>query len=382
MERTLYGDDHELFRESVRAFVERFVSPGYSQFIADRVITRDVWHEAGRAGFLGLGVDEEHGGSGVHDYRFNAVWVEELSKVSAGVASSFSVHTDIVAPYLADLTTQEQKKRWLPAFCSGEVVAAIGMTEPAAGSDLAALRTTAVPAGSDWIINGSKTFITNGYSADFVVLAARTDPGAKAARGITLFGVTADTPGFSRGRKLHKVGQPESDTAELFFTDMRVPGDAVIGEVNRGFPLMMERLPQERISVAVSSIAHATQILGETLEYVAERKAFGAAIGSFQHNKFLLAELVTKIDVTRAFVDSCVAAHSRGQLSAVDAAKAKWWSSEVQNAVLDACVQLHGGYGYMTEYRAAQAWMDGRVTKIWAGTNEIMKEIIGRSLGL
>jgi long-chain-acyl-CoA dehydrogenase len=255
------------------------------------------------------------------------------------------------------------------------------MTEPSGGSDLAGLKTTAVRDGGGWMLNGSKTFITNGYSADLVVVAARTTPGG-GARGITLFGVEAQTPGFSRGRKLDKVGQAESDTAELFFDDMYLDDSAVIGEVDRGFIHMMERLPQERLGCAVSNVAHAHQILDETIEYVKNRRAFGQPVGSFQYNKFVIAEMVTKVDAAQAFLDHAVIAHVEGKLSAVDAAKVKWWSAEIQNNVIDQCVQLHGGYGYMNEYRVARAWRDARVTKIWAGSNEIMKEIIGRDLGL
>ncbi|QFZ17683.1 acyl-CoA dehydrogenase family protein [Saccharothrix syringae] len=381
MRRTLYGPDHEAFRESAKAFVDRTLKPNHDKFIEQRHIDREVWLEAGRQGLLGLEVPEVYGGSGAGDYRFNAVLGEELSKVSAAMSSCLGIHYDVVAPYLVDLCTEEQKQRWLPRFCSGETITAIGMTEPSGGSDLAALKTTAVRDGSDWVLNGSKTFITNGFSADLVVVAARTSP-EKKARGITLFAVETGMEGFERGRKLDKVGQPESDTAELFFEDVRVPADNVVGEVDRGFIHMMERLPQERVGSAIANLAHAKQILEETIAYTKERKAFGQAIGSFQHNKFLLAELVTKVDVTQAFVDQCTEAHVRGELTATDAAKAKYWSADVQNDVLDACVQLHGGYGYMTEYRVARAWMDARVTKIWAGSNEIMKELIGRELGL
>ena len=235
--------------------------------------------------------------------------------------------------------------------------------------------------GSDWILNGSKTFITNGYSADMIVVAARTSP-EKGAKGITLFAVETGMKGFERGRKLDKVGQPESDTAELFFSDVRIPAENVIGEVDRGFVYMMERLPQERLGAAIANLAHAAQILLETIEYVKERRAFGQSIGSFQHNKFVLAELATKVDVTQAYLDQCTLAHNKRELTAVDAAKAKYWSADVQNEVIDACVQLHGGYGFMTEYRVARAWMDARVSRIWAGSNEIMKELIGRDLGL
>ncbi|WP_432168709.1 acyl-CoA dehydrogenase family protein [Streptomyces sp. bgisy031] len=381
MRRTIFDSDHEAFRASVRSFVERELRPCQEEFIHQRAIDRAVWKAAGQQGLLGLLVPEEYGGSDAGDYRFTAVLSEELAKLSAAFASSFTIHCEVVAPYLVELTTPEQRERWLPRFCTGELVAAIGMTESSAGSDLAALRTTAVRDGEDWILNGSKTFITNGYGADLVVVAARSNP-EKGAKGITLFAVEAGMEGFERGRKLDKVGQHEADTAELFFHDVRVPAANVIGEVDRGFVHMMERLPQERIGGAVSNLAHAAQILDETLEYAKERRAFGQAIGSFQYNKFRLAEMVTQIEVTRAFVDQCVAAHVAGELAAVDAAKAKWWTAQVQNEVLDTCLQLHGGYGYMNEYRVARAWQDARVTKIWGGTNEIMKELIGRDLGL
>ncbi|QCQ90351.1 acyl-CoA dehydrogenase family protein [Rhodococcus sp. SGAir0479] len=381
MKRTLYGPDHEAFRESVREFVGRHIMPRQAKMIEQRYIDREVWLEAGRNGFLGLEVPEEYGGSEAGDYRFNAVLGEELARAGASFSSSFGIHYDIVAPYLVKLTTDEQKRRWLPRFCTGEMVTAIGMTEPSGGSDLAALKTTAVRDGDDWIINGSKTFITNGYGADLVVVAARTSP-EKKARGITLFAVEAGTEGFERGRKLDKVGQPESDTAELFFDNVRVPATDMIGELDGGFIHMMQLLPQERIGAAVANLAHARPILEDTLDYAKERKAFGQPIGQMQWNKFLLAELVTKLDVAQAYVDNCVAAHDSGELTAIDAAKAKWWSAQIQNEILDHCVQLHGGYGFMKEYRAARAWMDARVTKIWAGSNEIMKELIGRDLGL
>ncbi|WP_182897125.1 acyl-CoA dehydrogenase family protein [Microbispora sp. H10830] len=381
MRRTIYGEDHEAFRDSVRQFVIRSVAPRAEEFIERRLIDREVWREAGLQGFLGLEVPEEYDGAAAGDYRFNAVLTEELAGVGMALASSFGIHFDVVAPYLVELTTDEQKKRWLPPFCSGEMITAIGMTEPSGGSDLAALRTTAVRDGSDWIIDGSKTFITNGYQAGLVVVAARTSP-EKRAKGITLFAVEEGMPGFHRGRKLDKVGQPEADTAELFFEGVRVPAGNVIGEVDRGFVAMMERLPQERLGSAVTNISHAAAVLAETLSYVKERRAFGQAIGSFQYNKFTLADLVTKVEVTRAYVDQCVAAHTDGELTAVDAAKAKMWTAEVQNQVIDACVQLYGGYGYMKEYRVARAWTDARVTRIWAGSNEIMREIIGRDLGL
>ncbi|MEI6623060.1 MAG: acyl-CoA dehydrogenase family protein [Actinomycetes bacterium] len=381
MKRTLFDSDHEEFRSAVATYIERSVLPNMDRFIEDRLIDRDVWREAGAQGFLGLEVPEEYGGSFADDYRFNTVATEEMSKVSVGFNSSLQIHADIVAPYLVEYGTEEFKARVLPGFCAGDLVGAIAMTEPSGGTDLAALKTTGVKDGSDWIINGAKTFITNGYTADIVIVAARTSP-AKGAKGITLFVVEEGMPGFERGRKLDKTGQHEADTAELAFTDVRVPAQNVLGEVDLGFVYMMEKLPQERIGCAISNIANAGQILCETISYAKERKAFGKPIGNFQHNKFLLAELVTKIDVSQAFLDQCVAAKVAGELTAIDAAKAKWWTSAIQFEVIDHCVQIYGGYGYMNEYRVARAWQDARVTQIWAGSNEIMKELIGRDLGL
>ncbi|MCL8025453.1 acyl-CoA dehydrogenase family protein [Nocardioides bruguierae] len=384
MERTIYDDDHEAFRDSVREFLQRSVVPHVEEHAEQKALPREFWLEAGKQGFLGLEIPEQFGGAGDlkdGDYRFNAVLMEELSFVNAALSSCVGIHADIVAPYLVELGTPEQHERWLPQAASGELLCAIGMTEPSGGSDLAALKTTGVKDGDGWVVNGSKTFITNGYSADLVVTAVRTSP-EKGARGITLFGIETSAEGFSRGRKLDKVGQDESDTAELFFENLRVTEADVVGQVDGGFIHMMQKLPQERLGCAISNLAHAKQILLETLEYTKERAAFGSPIGSFQHNKFLLAELFTQVDVTQAYVDQCVLAHSQKQLTPIDAAKAKWWTSEIQNSILDHCVQLHGGYGFMNEYRVARAWRDARVSKIWAGSNEIMKELIGRDLGL
>ncbi len=297
------------------------------------------------------------------------------------LSSSIGIHSDITVPYIVHLGNDEQRERWLPKCATGELICAIGMTEPSGGSDLANLKTTAVRDGDDWILNGAKTFITNGYNCDLVVVAARTDP-SKGAKGISLLVVERGMEGFENGRKLDKVGQPEADTAELFFENVRVPQANMLGEEGMGFISMMKLLPQERLGSAVNNVHHAKQILLETIEYAKERKAFGKAIGTMQYNKFLLAELVTKIEVAEAYVDQAVEAHADGELTAVDAAKAKWWSAQSQSEVLDACVQIHGGYGFMNEYRVARAWKDARVTKIWAGTNEIMKELIGRDLGL
>ncbi|WP_406026319.1 acyl-CoA dehydrogenase family protein [Nocardioides sp. NBC_00850] len=380
LKRDHYEEDHEDFRASVQQWLERSVKPHTDKHIADKALPREFWLEAGENGFLGLAIPEEYGGAGADDFRFNAVLAEELAKIGAAYPTCVGIHSDITAPYLVRLGTEEQKQRWLPGVASGEILLAIGMTEPSGGSDLAALKTTAVRDGDEWVINGSKTFITNGYSCDLVITAVRTDP-EKGAKGITLFAIEATKEGFSRGRKLDKVGMEESDTAELFFENVRVTDAEVIGELNRGFIHMMEELPQERVSCAVANVAQAKQILLETVQYAKDRKAFGQSIGAFQHNKFLLAELVTQIEVAEAYVDKCVAAHARGELTPVEASKAKWWSSQAQSEVLDHCVQIHGGYGFMNEYRVARAWRDARVTKIWAGSNEIMKELIGRELG-
>ena len=381
MPRHIYDEDHEAVRASAREFVARTLAPRAQEMIDAKSIDRAIWKEAGKQGFFGFEIPAELGGAGVDDYRFNAVIAEEMSRFNAATSSCFGIHSNVCPPYILDLGTQEQKHRWLPGMASGELVCAIAMTEPSGGSDLAALKTTAVRDAAGWVLSGSKTFITNGYQADLVIVAARTDP-ARGAKGITLFMVERGMPGFTNGRKLDKVGMPESDTAELFFDDVRLSDENRLGPVGGGFVAMMQRLPQERVGGAVSNVAHAKAILEETIDYAKARRAFGQPIGTFQHNKFLLAELVTKIEVTEAFVDDCVLAHVQKRLSAVDAAKAKWWSSQVQNDVLDHCVQLYGGYGFMNEYRVARAWRDARVTKIWAGSNEIMKELIGRDLGL
>lgn len=381
MRRTIFDEEHDAFREAVATFVAREIVPHSEQTRHERRIPKKIWHEAGKHGFLGISIPEQYGGSGSSDFRFNAVLQEELARAGIAYASSVGVHADVVAPYLVELTTEEQRSKWLPAFCTGEAITAIGMTEPGAGSDLGALRTTAQQQDDGWLLNGSKTFITNGLSASLVIVAARTSEGPP-SKGISLFVLEDGMEGFLRGRKLDKVGQPEADTAELFFENVELPAESLIGEVGRGFVHMMQRLPQERLSAACVNIAHAASALRHTLNYVKERRAFGRPIGSFQNSRFALAELVTEVDVTQAYVDQCLAAHLVGELSAIDAAKAKWWTADVQNRVIDQCVQLFGGYGYMLEYEVARAWADARVTRIWAGSNEIMKELIGRSLGL
>jgi len=381
MPRNVYTEDHEAFRSSVREFIDRHMRPRAEEMIRDKTIPREIWKAAGDMGLFGLDIPEEFGGAGAEDYRFNAIAAEEYAKFTAATATCFGIHADVCPPYLVDLGTQEQKEKWLPGIASGELICAIAMTEPSGGSDLAALKTTAVKDGDHYIVNGSKTFITNGYQCDLAIVAVRTDP-SKGAKGISLLMLEDGMEGFSKGQKLDKVGQEESDTSELFFDNVKVPVENLIGEEGMGFIAMMQRLAQERIGCAVANVAHAKQILAETIDYTKERKAFGQPIGSFQHNKFKIAELVTKIEVAEAYIDDCVEAHANGKLTPIDAAKAKWYSSDTQGEILDHCVQLYGGYGFMNEYRVARAWRDARVTRIWAGSNEIMKELIGRDLGL
>ncbi|MFY1598856.1 acyl-CoA dehydrogenase family protein [Micromonospora sp. WMMD737] len=380
MEQHLYERDHEEFRELCREFLTREAVPHHERWEADGIVDREVWRRAGAAGLLGMDVDAEYGGGGQRDFRFNAVLDEEI--VASGCTGlGFGLHNDVVAPYLTELTTDEQRKRWLPGFCSGDLVTAIAMSEPGAGSDLAGIRTSAVREGDGWVLNGQKTFITNGEMADLVVVVVRTAP-EQGAHGVSLIAVESGTPGFSRGRRLAKVGLKANDTAELFFDDCRVPAENLIGTENHGFYHLMANLPRERLSIAVVAVAAAERLLAVTLDYARSRQAFGRPIGAFQHNRFLLAELDTEVTIARTFVNHCVAEYGAGRLSVTDAAKAKWWTTELQNRVSDRCVQLHGGYGYMLEYPVAKAWLDGRVQTIYGGTTEIMKEIIGRGLGL
>jgi alkylation response protein AidB-like acyl-CoA dehydrogenase len=381
MRRTLYEAEHEAFRDAVRAFMERHVVPRHAEWEAAGIVDREVWIEAGKQGLLGIDVPAEYGGGGTKDFRYNAVVDEEI--LGAGATGlGFGLHNDIVAPYLLDLATDEQKQRWLPGFCSGELITAIAMSEPAAGSDLQNVRTAARADGDDWVLSGSKTFITNGINADLVIVVAKTDPDADGARGISLLVVERGMTGFERGRNLNKIGLKAQDTAELFFDEVRVPAANVLGELNRGFVHLMERLPQERLSIAVAAVAACERMLGITVEYVKNRTAFGRPIGSFQNTRFVLAEMATQTAVARTFVNECISQHNDGDLTVADAAMAKWWTTDLQNKVADACLQLHGGYGYMSEYPIARAYLDSRVQAIYGGTNEIMKEIVGRSMGL
>ncbi|MDT0449160.1 acyl-CoA dehydrogenase family protein [Streptomyces hesseae] len=378
MKRQLFTADHEAFRETVRTFLAKEVAPHQEQWEKDGIVSRDAWRAAGRQGLLGLAVPEEYGGGGNPDFRYSAVLAEEFARAgAAGLA--VQLHNDMVGPYLARLSTDEQKRRWLPGFCSGETISAIAMTEPGAGSDLQGIRTTAEDRGDHWLLNGAKTFISNGILADLVVVVARTTPEG-GARGLSLLVVERGMPGFERGRNLDKIGQKAQDTAELFFDDVRVPKENLLGEPQGAFGHLMANLPQERLSIAVSAIAAAEHLLEITTRYVKEREAFGRPLARLQHIRFEIAEMATECAVTRIFIDRCVTDHDRGELDAVHASMAKWWATELQKRVADRCLQLHGGYGYMSEFPVAKAFTDGRIQTIYGGTTEIMKEIIGRSL--
>jgi alkylation response protein AidB-like acyl-CoA dehydrogenase len=382
MKRTLFDPEHDQFRASVRQFLTKEVEPRNEEFERAGIVDRDVFLRAGEAGFLGFAVPEEHGGGGVRDFRYNAVLGEEAQ--AAGLASvglGLTLHTDICQPYFLDLTTDEQKARWLPGIATGELITAVAMTEPGTGSDLAGIAATAVRDGDHYVVNGSKTFITNGINADLVITAVKTDPSQRHT-GMSLLVVEEGMPGFERGRNLEKLGLHGQDTAELFFTDVRVPVANLLGTEGQGFRHLSEKLAQERLSIAVAGIAAARAALDWTVAYVRERTAFGKPVGSFQNSKFRLAELATDVEVGQAFVDRCIVALNDGELSAEEAAMAKMWCTELQGRAVDLGVQLHGGYGYMLEYPIARAFADARITRIYGGTSEIMKEIIGRSLGL
>ena len=380
MQRSLFETDHDAYRDTVREFLAREVEPYYEQWETDRLIDRSAWLAAGKSGIIGLSVPEEFGGSGVTDYRFRCVVSEEIARTATtSFGQSVTLQDDIAIPYIKDLGTEEQKRRWLPGMAAGELIGAIAMTEPGAGSDLQGVKSTAVRDGDHWILNGQKTFITNGIHSDLVIVVARTDPSA-GSRGFSLLVVERGMEGFSRGRKLHKVGLASQDTAELVFENVRVPATNLLGAEGRGFVHLMERLPLERLSIAVNAIAAARSAFGWTSRYVFERKAFGKRIGDFQNTRFALAEMSTEIEVTESHVDRCVLALNAGELSAVDASKAKWWATELQKRVVDRCVQLHGGYGYMMEYPIGRSYVDTRIQTIYGGTTEIMKEIIGRDI--
>ncbi|MEV8019022.1 acyl-CoA dehydrogenase family protein [Streptomyces sp. NPDC086554] len=378
MKRQIFSAEHEAFRETVRTFLAKEVLPHYEEWEKDGIVSRDAWRAAGKQGLLGLAVPEEYGGGGNADFRYSAVLAEEFTRAGApGLA--IGLHNDIIGPYLTSLATDEQKRRWLPGFCTGEIITAIAMTEPGAGSDLQGIRTTATDEGDHWLLNGSKTFISNGIIADLVIVVAKTSPEG-GAKGLSLLVVERGTEGFERGRNLDKIGQKSQDTAELFFNDVRVPKENLLGELDGAFIHLMTNLAQERMGIAVAGIAAAEYLLEITTTYVKEREAFGRPLSKLQHIRFEIAEMATECAVTRTFLDRCIVDHSNGELDAVHASMAKWWATELQKRVADRCLQLHGGYGYMTEYRVAKAFTDGRIQTIYGGTTEIMKEIIGRSL--
>ncbi|HVX22798.1 MAG TPA: acyl-CoA dehydrogenase family protein [Acidimicrobiales bacterium] len=380
MDRRLFTAEHDLFRRTVAGFVRDRIQPNLPAWEAAALCDRDIWPEAGALGLLGLNVDDAYGGGGTDDFRYNVVLNEELTRAGA-IGVGFTLANDVISPYLTGLATDEQRRRWLPGFCRGETVVALAMTEPDAGSDVRGITTTAVPDGGGFVLNGQKTFISSGVLADLVIVAARTGSD-RSAEGFTLLVVERGMDGFTRGRNLEKIGRKAQDTAELFFTDVRVPAANVLGDVGQGFGYLMRNLAQERLTIAVTAVAASEVALEMTLGYAKDRIAFGRPIGTFQHNRFLLAELATEVAVARTFVDRCVEDHLTGGLSGVDAAMAKWWTTELEKRVVDACLQLHGGYGYMAEHPIAKAYVDARVQTIHGGTTEIMKEIIGRSLGL
>jgi len=380
MQRTLFDTDHESFRETVRAFVEKEVSPHHESWEESGITPRDLWTKAGEQGLLGFMMPEEYGGGGVADFRFNAILAEELTRAHAS-GVGFMLHTDLVSGYLLSYANEEQKARWLAEFCTGETITALAMTEPGTGSDLQSIATTARRDGDHYIVNGQKTFISNGINADLVIVAVKTDPEAD-AQGVSLLVLERGMDGFERGRNLEKLGLKAQDTAELFFSDVRVPEENLLGEEGKGFIYLMEKLPQERLSIAVVAAAACEGMIDMTLSYVKDRKAFGRPVGSFQNSRFVLAELATEAQIARVFVDRCIEELNAGTLSISDAAMAKWWTTELQNKVAATCLQLHGGYGYMAEYPISKAYVDSRIQTIYGGTTEIMKEIIGRTMGL
>jgi alkylation response protein AidB-like acyl-CoA dehydrogenase len=382
MRRTLFTDEQDSYRDSFRRFLTEEACPHYPDWERDGIVPRELYAKAAALGFVAMAVPERYGGAGVDDFRFNVVIGEEAALAQlVGFGLGLTLHNDVCLPYLLSYASEEQRERWLPAVANGEVILAIAMTEPGTGSDLAGIKTTAIRSDGHYLLNGAKTFITNGINSDLVIVAVKTDPRER-HRGISLLLVERDMDGFDRGRNLDKIGQHSQDTAELFFDNVAVPVANLLGEEGEGFRYLVSNLAQERLSIAIGALGAARAGLSTTLEYVRGREAFGQTIASFQNTRFQLAECHAEIEVAQTFLDRAVEALGRGELTAHDAAIAKWWSTELQGRVLDRCVQLHGGYGVMAEYGIARAWADARATRIFGGTNEIMREIIGRSLGL
>jgi len=378
--RTIFDDVHQQFRATFRSWLDKEVVPNHEKWEEEGITPRELWLEAGKHGFLGLTVPESFGGGGTDDYHFAAIMAEEIGYTGViGSGNGITLHNDIVLPYFLELANDEQKSRWLPGMVTGEVIGALGITEPNTGSDVAGIRTTGVKKGGSFVVNGAKTFISNGINSDLVITVAKTDPD-KGHRGFSLLIVERGMKGFERGRNLDKLGMHAQDTAELFFNDVEVPAENLLGEEGMGFVYLMTNLAQERLGIAVGAIAVADAAVKWTLDYTKERKAFGQSISQFQNSKFLLAELATEVQIAQVYVDRCVELHCDRKLSAEQAAAAKYWCTELQNKVVDRCLQLHGGYGYMREYPIARAWADSRIQTIYGGTSEIMKEIVGRSL--
>ncbi|MEQ9334389.1 acyl-CoA dehydrogenase family protein [Thalassobaculum sp.] len=377
MTEPLFREEHALFRETARRFVEAEVAPHHARWEQQGVVDRELWRKAGEAGLLLTAIPEEYGGGGA-DFLTSVVMIEEMMRhVYSG--PGFRLHSDIVAPYILHYGSEDLKRAWLPRMARGEVVTAIAMTEPGTGSDLQGVRTSAVRDGNHYVVNGQKTFITNGQLADLIVVVCKTDP-ALGAKGTSLILVEADRTGFARGRNLDKIGLKAQDTSELFFDDVRVPITNLLGEENQGFRYLMQELPQERLLIAISAVTVIEAALEWTIAYTRGRQAFGRAIADFQNTRFKLAEVKTEAHVARVFLNDCIARHLRGELDVPTAAMAKWWLTELMGKVVDTCLQLHGGYGYMTEFPIARAYADARVHRIYGGTTEIMKEIVARSL--
>ena len=373
----LFKEEHELLRATVRRFVAQEIAPHHARWEKQGVVDREVWRKAGDAGLLLTNIPEEYGGGG-GDFLTSVILIEEMMRhVYSG--PGFRLHSDIVAPYLVNHASEDLKRAWLPRMAKGEIIGALAMTEPEAGSDVQNIRTTAIRDGNHYVVNGQKTFITNGQLADIILVACKTDPAA-GAKGVSLILVEADRDGFSRGRNLEKIGLKAQDTSELFFDNVRVPCTNIVGEEGRGFAQMMRELPRERLLVSISAVAVMEAAFEWTLAYTRERKAFGRSIAEFQNSRFKLAEIKTEITVARVFLNDCLARHLRGELDVPTAAMAKWWLTELQGRIVDTCLQLHGGYGYMWEYPIARAYADSRVQRIYAGTTEIMKEIVARAL--
>lgn len=381
MSRPYLTEEHEIFRESLRKFLEKEAYPYYEEWEKNKEVPRSFWKKLGEQGYLCPQVDEKYGGFNA-DFGFAVVLNEEMEKVGSGMVG-IGLHSDITIPYIESYGTEEQKERWLPGAVSGDLISAIAMTEPGAGSDLQGVRTTAIADGDDYIINGEKTFITNGYSADLVVVVCKTDPNAKPAyKGISLIVVEAGTPGFKKGKKLDKLGQHANDTSELIFEDVRVPKSNLLGEEGKGFYYLMEKLQQERLMVAIQAQAAAERMLEITMDYVKQREAFGQTISKFQNTQFKIAEMATEIKIGRTFLDQLIVDHMKQKDIVTEVSMAKWWITDLAKKVATECLQLHGGYGYMEEYEIARRYRDVTVTSIYAGSNEIMKYIIAKNLGL